>query len=253
MKRLTRIFPALCVAVAIAAITLAAGGKASAQGFNPQQRSEIEAIIRDYFIKHPEMMEELQQLAQAEKIKRAINEHKEVLLNSPRQVTIGNPNGDVTMVEFFDYNCGYCKRALDDMNTLLKNDPKLRIVLKEMPVLSQGSMEAAQVAAALTMQDKSGKRYLDFHQKLMTSRGAADKAKALAVAKEVGADMPRLEKDMASAEIKLALEESMKLAEAFSIQGTPSYVIGNEVLVGAVGLKELQAKISTARCGKATC
>ncbi len=241
------------LAVPVVAAALLAGPAAQAQSFSPQQRGEIEAIIRDYFIKHPEMIEELQQLAQAEKIKRAISENKEVLLNSPRQVTLGNPQGDVTMVEFFDYNCGYCKRALDDLTTLLKNDPKLRVVLKEMPVLSQGSLEAAQVGAALTMQDKSGKRYLDFHSKLMGNRGQADKAKALAVAKEVGADMPRLEKDMASAEIKLALEESMKLAEAFGIQGTPSYVIGNEVLVGAVGLKELQAKINTARCGKATC
>ncbi len=248
MTSLFRFLAALCVAAAIFA-----SPQASAQGFTPQQRGEIETIIREYFIKHPEMIEELQALAASEKIKRAISDNKEILLNSPRQVTLGNPQGDVTMVEFFDYNCGYCKRALDDMTTLLKNDPKLRIVLKEMPVLSQGSLEAAQVAAALTMQDKSGKRYLDFHQKLLSGRGQADKARALAVAKEVGADMPRLEKDMASAEIKLALEESMKLAEAFGIQGTPSYVVGNEVLVGAVGLKELQSKINAARCGKATC
>jgi protein-disulfide isomerase len=248
MTSLFRFLAALAVAVAIFA-----SPQASAQGFTPQQRGEIETIIREYFIKHPEMIEELQALAQAEKMKRAISENKEVLLNSARQVTLGNPQGDVTMVEFFDYNCGYCKRALDDMLALIKSDPKLRVVLKEMPVLSQGSLEAAQVAAALTMQDKSGKRYLDFHQKLLTGRGQADKARALAVAKEVGADMPRLEKDMASAEIKLALEESMKLAEAFGIQGTPSYVVGNEVLVGAVGLKELQSKINNARCGKATC
>ena len=248
MTSLFRFLAALAVAAAIFA-----SPQASAQGFTPQQRGEIETIIREYFIKHPEMIEELQALAASEKIKRAISDNKEILLNSPRQVTLGNPQGDVTMVEFFDYNCGYCKRALDDMTTLLKNDPKLRIVLKEMPVLSQGSLEAAQVAAALTMQDKSGKRYLDFHQRLMGGRGQADKARALAVAKEVGADMPRLEKDMASAEIKAALEESMKLAEAFGIQGTPSYVVGNEVLVGAVGLKELQSKINTARCGKATC
>ena len=238
------------VALAIAALS---PGVAQAQSFTPQQRGEIESIIRDYFIKHPEMIEEMQALAQTEKMKRVITENKDVLLNSPRQVTLGNPKGDVTMVEFFDYNCGYCKRALDDMMALMKNDPNLRVVLKEMPVLSQGSMEAAQVGAALAMQDKSGKRYLDFHQKLLTGRGQVDKARALAVAKEAGADMARLEKDMVSAEVKTALEESFKLAEAFSIQGTPSYVIGNEVLVGAVGLKELQAKINTARCGKATC
>src|SRR6187399_2610052 len=189
---------------------------AAAQSVTPAQRTEIEAIIKDYLIKNPEVLQEAygelekrQAAAEAEKHQSAVKEHATALFNSERQVVLGNPQGDVTMVEFFDYNCGYCKRALDDMTTLLKNDPKLRIVLKEMPVLSQGSLEAAQVAAALTMQDKSGKRYLDFHQRLMGGRGQADKARALAVAKEVGADMPRLEKDMASAEIKSALEESM--------------------------------------------
>ncbi len=228
-------------------------GAAQAQSFTPQQKSEIESIIRDYFIKHPEAIEELQQLAQAARVKRLIAENRETLLNSPRHVTLGNPKGDVTLVEFFDYNCGYCKRALDDMLTLLKTDPNLKVVLKEMPVLSQGSLEAAQVGAALALQDKSGKRYLDFHQKLLLGRGQADKARALAVAKEIGADMARIERDMAGAEVKSALEESFKLAEAFNIQGTPSYVVGNDVLIGAVGLKELQAKIAGARCGKPAC
>ena len=238
---------------AIAIAVVAFSSAAQAQNFTPQQRGEIETIIRDYFTKHPEMIEELQALAASEKVKRLIGENKDVLLNSPRQVTLGNPKGDVTMVEFFDYNCGYCKKALDDMMVLMKNDPNLRIVLKEMPVLSQGSMEAAQVGAALAMQDKSGKRYLDFHQKLLLGRGQADRARALAVAKEVGTDMARLDKDIGSPEVKIALEESLKLAETFGIQGTPSYVIGNDVLIGAVGVTELQAKINTARCGKPAC
>ena len=248
---MTACFRALA-AIAIA-VVFAAGGPAHAQGFMPQQRGEIETIIKDYFIKHPEMIEELQARAQSERVKRLIKENQQVLLNSPRQVTLGNPKGDVTMVEFFDYNCGYCKRALEDMMTLMKNDPNLRVVLKEMPVLSQGSMEAAQVGIAVAMQDKSGKRYLDFHQKLLLGRGQADRARALAVAKEVGTDMARLDKDIASPEVKIALEESLKLAEAFGIQGTPSYVIGNDVLIGAVGVTELQAKINTARCGKPAC
>lgn len=238
------------IAVALAVVT---AGAAQAQNFTPQQRGEIESIIRDYFIKHPEMIEELQALAQSAKLTKAIVDNKQTLFNSPRQVTLGNPNGDVTMVEFFDYNCGFCKRALDDMMTLIKDNPNLRVVLKEMPVLSQGSMDAAQVAVAVTMQDKSGKRYLDFHQKLLNGRGQVDKARALAVAKEVGADMAKIEKDMNGAEVKAALQESFALAEALGFQGTPSYVIGNEAVVGAVGVKELQAKINNARCGKATC
>jgi protein-disulfide isomerase len=122
-----------------------------------------------------------------------------------------------------------------------------------MPVLGQGSVDAAQVAIAVAMQDKSGKRYLDFHQKLLNGRGQADKARAMAAAKEAGADMARIEKDMNSPEVKAALQESFTLAEALGFQGTPSYVIGNEAVVGAVGVKELQEKINTARCGKAIC
>jgi protein-disulfide isomerase len=248
MTSLSRLLAALVMAVCVFAT-----GAALAQGFTPQQRSEIEAIIRDYFVKHPEMIEELQALAQTEKLKKVIVENKQTLFESPRHVTLGNPNGDVTMVEFFDYNCGFCKRALDDMMTLIKDNPNLRVVLKEMPVLSQGSMDAAQVAVAVALQDKTGKRYLDFHQKLLTGRGQVDKARALAVAKEVGADMAKIEKDMGGGDVKAALQESFALAEALGFQGTPSYVIGNEAVVGAVGVKELQAKINNARCGKPTC
>ncbi|MGB7258787.1 MAG: DsbA family protein, partial [Pseudolabrys sp.] len=183
----------------------------------------------------------------------AVRDHAKALFSSPRSVTLGNPQGNVTFVEFFDYNCGYCKRAMADMLDLLKNDSKLKIVLKEFPVLGPGSVEAAQVAVAVRMQDPTGKKYLDFHQKLLGGRGPADKAHALAVAKEVGLDMARLDKDMKSPEVKSTLEEDFKLAEALGLNGTPSYVIGNNVVVGAVGLDALKEKINTARCGQPSC
>jgi len=120
-------------------------------------------------------------------------------------------------------------------------------------VLGPGSVEAAKVAVAVRMQDKSGKKYLDFHQKLLGGRGQADKARALAVAKEVGMDMKRIDVDMASDEVKVSLDESLKLAETLGLNGTPSYIIGTDVVVGAVGLEALRTKVSTARCGKAVC
>ena len=126
---------------------------------------------------------------------------------------LGNKDGDVTFVEFFDYNCGYCKRAMADMLDLMKTDPKLKVVLKEFPVLGPGSVEAAQVAVAVRMQDPGGKKYLDFHQKLLGGRGQADKARAMAAAKDAGLDMARLEKDMASPEVRATIEENFKLAE----------------------------------------
>jgi protein-disulfide isomerase len=160
---------------------------------------------------------------------------------------LGNPQGKVTMVEFFDYNCAFCKRALADMLDLLKTDTDLKFVLKEFPVLGPGSVEAAHVAVAARMQDPSGKKYMEFHQKLLGGRGPADKMRALAVAKDVGFDMTRLEKDMNSDEVKATIEENMKLADALGVSGTPSYVVGDEVVVGAVGLDELRAKIKSER------
>jgi len=237
------------------ALALGAGGApAQAQSFSSSQRTEIEKIIKDYLLAHPEVLQEAmaelekkQQLAETEKARSAIKNHSDALFNSPRQVVLGNPQGDVTFVEFFDYNCGYCKRALSDMTTLLSNDPKLKVVLKEFPVLGPGSVEAAQVAVAVRMQDKTGKKYLDFHQKLLGGRGQVDKAKALAAAKDAGLDMARIEKDLKSDEVGKTLEESMKLAEALGLNGTPSYVIGNDVVIGAVGLAGLTQKIQAAR------
>src|SRR6476659_2987784 len=194
---------------------------ASAQNFSDRQRGDIETIVRNYLLAHPEVLEEAmnelnkrQTAAEAEKHQASIAQNSEAIFNSPRGVVLGNKDGDVTFVEFFDYNCGYCKRAMADMLDLLKTDSMLRVVLKEFPVLSQGSVEAAQVAVAVRMQDPSGKKYLDFHQKLLSGRGAADKARALAIAKEVGLDMTKLEKDMASSEVKATIEENFKLAEA---------------------------------------
>jgi len=244
-----------------AGLMLTLGAFAShAQSISGSQRSEIEKIIRDYLIKNPEVLQEAigelekkQAAAEAEKHSNAVRDNAQALFSSPRHVVIGNPQGDVTFVEFFDYNCGYCKRAMADMLELMKDDPKLKVVLKEFPVLGAASVEAARVAVAVRMQDTTGKKYLQFHQKLLSGRGQADKARAIAVAKEVGLDMARLERDMTSDEARASLEESFKLAEKLGLNGTPSYVIGKNVVVGAVGLAALKEKVNAARCGKATC
>ena len=249
------------LAAALFTLAMVLPASALAQSFTPEQRGEIEKIVREYLLIHPELLQEViaemdkrQATEDAEKHRAAVTEHQALIFNSPRQVTIGNTRGDVAMVEFFDYNCAFCKRALSDMLDLMKSDSKLKVVLKEFPVLGEGSTQAAQVAVAARMQDKSGgKKYLEFHQKLLGGRGQADKARALAAAKEVGFDMSRLEKDMASEEVKTTLAESFKLAEAMGLNGTPSYVIGTDVVVGAVGLEALREKVNVARCGKATC
>lgn len=249
--------------LAPALFTLALGvapAAVSAQSFSDSQRGEIEQIVKNYLLAHPEILEDVsaelskrQAAAEALKHEAAVTKNADAIFNSPRGVTLGNKNGDVSFVEFFDYNCGYCKRAMADMLELLKSDPKLKVVLKEFPVLGPGSVEAAQVAVAVRMQDPDGKKYLDFHQRLLGERGHADKTRALAAAKAAGLDMARIEKDMSSPEVRATLEENFKLAESMGMNGTPSYVIGKQVVVGAVGLDTLKEKINTARCGKASC
>ncbi len=188
MKRYLR---PLAVALIVLAAAVPTVDRALAQLFSPEQRGEIEKIIRDYLLSNPQLLQEViqemerrQAQADAEKHKEAIKENADAIFNSRRQVVLGNPQGDVTMVEFFDYNCGFCRKALADKIELMKADPKLRLVLKEFPVLGEGSTQAAQVAVAVRMQDKTGgKKYFEFHQKMFASRGQIDKARALAVVK----------------------------------------------------------------------
>ena len=249
-----RLFAAVCAAL----LALAVPQSLRAAEFSPAQRGAIEKIVHDYLVKHPEVLQEVmgelekrQQAAETEKHKAAVKANANLLFNSPDEVVLGNPKGNVTFVEFFDYNCAYCKHAMGDMLTLLKTDPKLRVVLKEFPVLGPGSVEAARVAVAVRMQ--APQKYLAFHTKLLGERGRADGARALAVAQELGLDMDRLRKDMKSPEVDKTLKQDFKLAEDLGLNGTPSYVIGNNVIVGAIGLKGLEEQINTARCGKASC
>jgi protein-disulfide isomerase len=252
--RSSRLFATAAIALALFGAPMAV----SAQKFTDTQRGDIEDIIKNYLVSHPEVLEDAMNelskrkaAAETAKQEEALSKNADEIFNSPRGVVLGNKNGDVTFVEFFDYNCGYCKHAMADMLDLLKNDPKLKVVLKEFPVLSEGSVEAAKVAVAARMQDPS--KYLDFHTKLLGGRGPADKARAMAAAKDAGYDTARLEKDLNSPEVKATIEENFKLAEDMGLNGTPSYVIGKQIVVGAVGLDGLKEKIGIARCGKATC
>ena len=224
------------------------------------QKSEIESIIKDYLLTNPEILRDaLTELDRREKIaaeaarRKAVSDLAPQIFNSPNQVVVGNPKGKVTLVEFFDYNCSYCKRTVDDIQALMKADPDLRVVLKDFPVLGPGSVEAAQVATALRNQ-LSGDKYWTFHRRFLTSRGPANKAAALAAAKENGVDMDRLNKDVERPDVRASIEEVMKIADTLSLTGTPSFVIGDEVIVGAVGFDELKSKIDNVRkCGHATC
>jgi protein-disulfide isomerase len=225
---------------------------------------QVQVIVKNYLTNNPEVLNEALTNLIKKRIPGALAQKKDVpapanpdklgiirdnaasILQSPHQVVLGNPNGSVTMVEFFDYNCGYCKRALGDMEAMIKDDPNLRVVLKEFPILGPGSLEAAQVAVAVRMQDPGGEKYLAFHRALLGGRAHADKAVALAAAKDAGLDMARLDQDMNSAEIKDTLSESTQLARSLGINGTPGYVIGDTIVPGAIGAAGLKERVQAA-------
>ncbi len=242
--------------------TLVMAPAAVAQGavFTDQQKQAIGEIVKDYLIKNPEVLTEViselekrqaeaQQVAQAG----AVKETRQSLLNASHSYVVGNPSGDVTLVEFFDYNCGYCKKALADVQSLMKSDPKLRVVLKDFPVLGPDSVEASRVALAVKNQ-LQGQKLLDYHVKVMDTRGRVNGERAMAVAKEMGVDLSRLQKDVESAEIRNALQENMALGDKLSLSGTPAFVVGETIIPGAVGLEPLKQLVDNVRqCGKASC
>ncbi len=248
------------VALAMAVLAgLAVPAPAKAE-LSAAQRTEIEGVIKDYLMKNPDVIREVlvemerKQKADEESARsKAVTDLAPQLFNSTRQAVLGNPNGKITLVEFFDYNCGYCKKALDDVAKLVKAEPELRLVIKDFPVLGPGSVEAAEVATAMRNQAK-GDKYWQYHTKLMQTRGQIGKTQALAVAKEMGADMDKLAKDVANPETRASLQEVMALADKLQLSGTPTFVLGDEVIVGAVGQDELRTRIANMRkCGKTAC
>jgi protein-disulfide isomerase len=235
-----------------------------------EQRAEIEAIIaawiaanpgfiRDYLVNNPEVIREAVTELERRRIEaeaalqaETIALFEQELLHSPRQAVVGNPDGDVTLVEFFDYNCTYCRHALEDMNRLITEDPNLRIVLKEFPVLGPGSVEAAQVAAALNI--VAPEKYWDFHNLLLGSGVSASSQAALDAAAQVGVDPAQLQPLLEDPAVIAAIEESYTVADALGLNGTPTYILGTEVIVGAVGYDQLVSSIASMReCGQTTC
>ncbi len=248
------------VALATLAVSLSLFDGARAAEMAPDQRKEIEGVIRDYLLKNPEILQEAlaelekrQQDAQRVAQKQVVASERAALVNSPHHSVVGNPSGDVTLVEFFDYNCGFCKRSMEDVIQMKKADPGLRVVLKDFPVLGPDSVEASQVALAVRQQLK-GEKYFEFHTRLMSSKGRVGKERAIAVAKELGVDTARLARDVEAPEVRAAIEETVRLGDRLGLTGTPSFVIGDEVVSGAVGIEPLKTLVASVRqCGKATC
>ncbi|WP_102867784.1 DsbA family protein [Pseudovibrio exalbescens] len=242
----------ICKAFAIAATALVTLTGASHAQDAVENRADVEKIIREYLLENPEVITEAltelekRRVAEEEAAKKeALASLSDIIFNSENQVELGNPDGDVTLVEFFDYNCGYCRKAMGDMFRLIEEDPNLRVVLKEFPVLGQPSMEAAQVAIAVNA--VAPEKYEDFHAGLLSQSSRANAQSALDVATGLGIDEEAVKAQMDSGVVQATFQEVFEIASQLGLNGTPSYIIGDEVVVGAVGYDTLKEKIASVR------
>ena len=223
------------------------------------EKEEIGQFIREYLIENPEVLFEVQaayeakqQNLQREQARQVIAQSKDAIFNSPGDIVLGNPDGDITIVEFFDYNCGFCKRAMKDMEEIIANDPNVRFILKEFPILGEDSVAAHRVSMALSQ--VAPEKYEEFHFELLGGRDRATEASAISVATSLGVDESALRAAMEDESITDSFRQAYQLADGLGISGTPSYIVGDEAVFGAVGVPTLTDKVANLRnCESATC
>jgi protein-disulfide isomerase len=236
----------------------AAGGTIAT--LEAMDRGQVEKIVREYLIANPEVLVEAQtaledkQKEQQRVAQLAVIENSKAdIFNAKYDGVVGNPDGKITVVEFYDYNCGFCKRALPDMQAMTQNDPDLRFVLKEFPILGVDSQKAHVVSMAFHR--LAPEKYGEFHTRLLGGQGHANEAIAIKIALDLGADETRLREEMKNPAITEAFSQTYDLANKLAITGTPSYVVGKEVVFGALGREVLSEKVAAVReaCSQAAC
>ena len=246
--RLGRLFIA-GLALLAACVSLAYSNPAHANPIDEASKAQIEAVIKDYLLKNPVVIRDAiiqlqrQEAAAArERSKVALMSFKAELLDAPASPSAGNPKGDVTIVEFFDFQCGYCKQVAPMLSELLRADPGVRIVFKQFPVLGPKSVVAAKLALAAAKQGK----YQAFHEALLSVDGF-DEAKLFSLAESMGLDPALLRRDMASSAVSDEIEINSKVGASLGITGTPAFVVGDTLVPGAVDLNSMRQLVATTR------
>ena len=243
------------VLVSVTALALSERPLVAGEAPAPLSREQVEQIIHDYLLKHPEVLFEALDAADAknarseqERLRAAIAAKREELLNDPGSPSGGNPKGDATVVEFFDYRCPYCKQVQPSIKALLRDDPNLRIVYKEFPILGPESVIAAHVALAAAKQGK----YEPFHSTMMATTGQITADVIMRVAADSGLDMEKIKAEMNAPDIDQIVARNHDLARALDINGTPGFVIGDTLIPGAVDLATLKQEVANERKSKET-
>jgi protein-disulfide isomerase len=221
-----------------------------ASKFSPAEEDAIRQLVRDYLLANPEVLmeaaqayRERQQEIQQQQAREALVSRREELDQDPDSPVLGNPDGDVVVVEFFDYRCPYCVRVAEPLRETVEGDGNIRLVMKEFPILGPESMVAARMALASVKQDK----YEDLHFAMMTVSGKLTEEKAFKIAEKIGLDMDQLRSDMEAPEIDEMLQRNFALAQALQINGTPAFVIGDEVVRGAIDMGTMREIIGRTR------
>lgn len=233
--------------LAVLAVSILLPLPAFAQELSEERVKELalEAILENpqIIMEAVQLLEQQEATAQAEATADVLKEQRQLLDQDPNAPVLGNPDGDVTVVEFFDYNCPYCRRAMSEVGGLIEADPNVRLVFREWPILGDGSVFAAKAALAARNQDK----YKEFHWVLMGMEERAQEASVLRIAEEIGLDVDQLRSDMEAPEVQAHIDESMRLAQALGFNGTPSFVIGDNLVPGLVEQDQLEALVNEAR------
>jgi protein-disulfide isomerase len=243
---------------AVFALTLLTAVNVQAQdkppAMTPQERGNVENVVREYLLANPEVIveairiyREREQQAQEAKAREALAAHKGALLDGSDSPFAGNPKGDVTVVEFFDYHCGYCKRVFPLLQELLKTDKNLRWVFKEFPILGPESVTASRAALAAWQVDPA--KYVAYHAALMQASGRLSEERVLKIAEGVGYDAGKLKKAMSSDPVEREINRNHQIAETLGIRGTPAFIVGNELVPGAIDIDTLRRLIAEARKG----
>lgn len=254
MKRIKLLGRTALAAVGIAALASLAVA-AEDPPLSPAQEEAVERILRDYLLEHPEIivesiqrMQEAERVAEAERRQVTLAELRPALNESPGSPTAGNPDGDVTVIEFFDYRCPYCKRVVEPLLEAVTEDGQVRLVFKEFPILGDDSVFAARAALAARLQDDA--LYRDFHIALMGSKSKLTEPIVMAIAEATGLDVERLRADMKAPEVEDEIRQNYVLARALDIDGTPAFIIGEQVVPGAISLDDIKDLIDKARNGE---
>jgi len=240
-------------------LTFVAASLSAANAFDDTQKKEIGEIVKSYLVEHPEVLldvqralEKKQEDARMAQAKTAVDQNRDDIFNASYDLSIGNPKGKVTVVEFFDYNCGYCKRAISDMDAVIKKNPDVRFVLKEFPILGPDSVAAHRVSDAF--RHIAPEKYGQFHRELLGGQEHASEARALEVAAALGVTEAQIRAQMDKTNNENSVRETYALAHKLGITGTPTYIVGDEAIFGAVGAEALDEKVANvAQCGKTSC